>query len=254
MICLCLAHEYLGSVGEGYVYALSVELMAPWAGERIICLGDYARNDDYPDAVQLVIQSWKKAMDAALSGKESTDSKKRYPDFRTHMLGTCRQVDGKDDIVAITDYYNLRHIEVSLTPADKAKCSKLLAGLKTINKFPSERESVLCNISKRVFVRGDAIKDLHNYCQERTNPRDRSPYYGISFAQAMLSQMCWSSDPTCAMALSDSDCERLTRGPWAGDRLEIVTRGILLQRLEWRDVTEEVCNWLEKLWKDSGGC
>lgn len=251
MIYLCLVHEYLGAVGERHVYDISIQLMAPWAGHRIICVGDYARDNDYPSAVRPYVQGWRHEKGTAQAKDTSldSDSEQYESGFYSHMRWTYRRVYDKDDVPFIVKSKIIHPIKNELTPADEAKCTALLAGLRAMDKYPTTRSSVLANLSKREFVRGNAVDDLDKRRQPSELPMGWK-HNGISLAQAMLSQICWSSDHSCALG---TDCDRLTRGPWAGDRFEITTHEVLMQNkdVEWRDVSDEVCKWLEKLWADS---
>ncbi|GBE85499.1 hypothetical protein SCP_0800160 [Sparassis crispa] len=47
-ICLGLTNTALRSVGHKRIQRLIVETTAPWAGYRIVCLGEYMHNDDLP--------------------------------------------------------------------------------------------------------------------------------------------------------------------------------------------------------------
>lgn len=54
ILALCMAHDILGVVGEPYLYECASQIITyfNWAGDRIICVGDYALDDDYPDEIQ----------------------------------------------------------------------------------------------------------------------------------------------------------------------------------------------------------
>nr|VWO96909.1 Homocitrate synthase [Ganoderma boninense] len=99
--------------------------------------------------------------------------------------------------------------------------------------------NVLCNMSKGECVRETALVEL----QSR---------YPVTLAHAALSRICYSQDPSMAMACSEKVEKQLVKGPWAGDRLRIMSADDmppLHGGKEWKDVTEEVNRMLRHLWR-----
>jgi hypothetical protein len=93
---------------------------------------------------------------------------------------------------------------------------------------------VLCNLTKKVYVRTQALDALNLEARGR-----------IGLHQALLCRVCWSSDGSTSMRTSVD----LHRGAWAGDRFEIMTMSSLAARsdLEWKEVSEELANEIEKI-------
>ncbi|KAF8880062.1 hypothetical protein BD779DRAFT_1803146 [Infundibulicybe gibba] len=98
-------------------------------------------------------------------------------------------------------------------------------------------EWVLLNISKRQYVRENAIAHL--------NMADHGPAGCMAhLGHALLSHICWSSQPNGLGCRED-----ICRGSWAGSAFEITT----LDRMEqhggkpWIDVSDEMVGWLEEL-------
>lgn len=87
----------------------------------------------------------------------------------------------------------------------------------------SEVEWVLCNLTKREFIRESTV-----WAHGAEKP--------IGFGEFLLARICWSSDPSCAMSYKG----HIHRGVWAGDRFEITT----MDRMktgegEWKDVGDQ---------------
>ncbi|KAI0694392.1 hypothetical protein C8T65DRAFT_744396 [Cerioporus squamosus] len=80
-----------------------------------------------------------------------------------------------------------------------------------------------------------------------------SPNY-VNLGHALLSRICWSTSTDVGMACDDGYRAQLTKGPWAGDRFCISTLE-LLPELErgrlWTDVTSEVHALLSHVWNNN---
>ncbi|SJL16509.1 uncharacterized protein ARMOST_20035 [Armillaria ostoyae] len=82
------------------------------------------------------------------------------------------------------------------------------------------RGMVLRNRTKRVYVRRDEVL-------EALASREGD------IGNVLLTNISWSDDPSCAMRLD------LSRGAWAGDRLDVVPLNVVETNEEWEDVTED---------------
>lgn len=103
-----------------------------------------------------------------------------------------------------------------------------------VPRYPNPDELILCNLSKGEFVRAAAIPD-------GSSDDAPPPFYWrrrVTLNQALLSQICWSTQPTMLRYSSGND--PLFRGKWAGDRFEVVTMDTIRSYIHWRDVSEEV--------------
>jgi hypothetical protein len=100
---------------------------------------------------------------------------------------------------------------------------------------------VLMNLSKQQYVKSTVASSIL--------PLMDATDAGC-FGQLILSRICWSTDDSCAMHSEGP----LHRGPWAGDRFRIVTLDVFERRTsgeEWKDVSMEAPEWLEKLLSDN---
>jgi hypothetical protein len=113
--------------------------------------------------------------------------------------------------------------------------------------FPSDRPWVLRNLTKREYIRADALALYPDECE--------GPFIGVpgvrpGLGEVVMSRIAWSSD------FSD-ECyygQGITRGVWAGDRFDIRAVGTVDLDGEnefekpWKDVSAEVaretfCTW-----------
>ncbi|KAF8880061.1 hypothetical protein BD779DRAFT_1788734 [Infundibulicybe gibba] len=95
-------------------------------------------------------------------------------------------------------------------------------------------EWVLLNISKRQYVRENAITHLDMMAGHRI----------AHLGHALLSHIYWSSQSHVLGCRKD-----ICRGSWAGDAFEITTLDRMEQHsgVPWIDVSDEMASWLEEL-------
>lgn len=93
----------------------------------------------------------------------------------------------------------------------------------------------LRNLSKRTFVKEPSIRYDSNLVKGR----------GLGHVLAL--RCCWSDDPSAAISISGLDYE-LTRGPWAGDHLDVVVFDEDADwAKQWEDVSQSASNDMKKL-------
>ena len=245
LLCLCFVHELIGELLEDTIYGIYLDWYTPWRESRIACIGDYTNDDDYPSTLQATVTQ-------SLT-REREKAQERHGDTTLQEDHSELDEDGGQFYDLISAYpliypvkYPLLHTAqllgtVSLTPSDKRKYHNLMSAIRQFCEFEDpatdSMQTVLRNVSKGVYVRGDAVFDLHKKIGSR-----------ITFDQVLLSQICWSSDDSCAM---ECDWKRLTRGPWAGDKFEIVRVDLIRDDIQGSDVTDAVLSWVEELWTTS---
>lgn len=234
-IFLCLAHEWLGAIGERRVYEIVLESLAPWAGKRIACVSKYTRDDDWPPQLRPYLDAWGQQL-------EDSGGRNETREFYTFVEKRYRRLHGVPWLYGLMQR---RFKGSNLTVYDMRKCKRLSEGVDKLEKSNRVGPSrVLCNLSKGEFVRESAVEDLRSLVLTGEKERLLS---SIDLGQVLLSMICWASSDWCAMSV---DCKRLSRGPWAGDQFELIELDKLREGMTWRDVTEEVLVWVEELWRD----
>ncbi|RDX57215.1 hypothetical protein OH76DRAFT_1394999 [Lentinus brumalis] len=196
-----------------------VQVSAPWAGNRILCVGEYAQYEDLPATLL-------KAGERAIIDAEIKTRGSRYGGLR--LLGCEENIPFRGAFSYLADF--LRKFK---SDADR-KTFKLVASV----TFPPERTDwVLCNTVKREYVRASALAELAR------KPNDQQPFLPhcrLDLGHALLTRICWSN-----VELPNTPPRmKMHRGPWVGDRFRITTMDRLPSgsnpESEWKDISKEV--------------
>ncbi|KAJ7670589.1 hypothetical protein DFH06DRAFT_1083347 [Mycena polygramma] len=240
LLCLSATCQVLWEVGREHIYRHIAALVASysWVGDRIICVGDYLRNDDIPEKIltpseRTEFSHYVGVLDGYFEGadeEESADSERSLygypfrqtePSFDQHrMLSQC----------GIYDRFDWERIQF---PNEL----DIIIGLFRKHKFAPERPRVfriLRNLTRLQYVRELVLLELSN------------EYPKVGFGEVVLSRICLSSDPSISMAYEGA----LHRGVWAGDRFDIVPAEWLEELGEdpsWTDVSAEVVEEMERI-------
>ncbi len=110
--------------------------------------------------------------------------------------------------------------------------------------YPEDQPWILRNLTTQEYVRSEAIAIKPEYIH--------GPHIDVlGFGEVVLSRICWSTDETCNMMTN------ISRGLWAGHRFDITTfdkhRQSCSGQAEWKDISEEVANEIERIWHDQFG-
>ncbi|KAI0655941.1 hypothetical protein C8Q70DRAFT_404860 [Cubamyces menziesii] len=239
-----------------------------WAYCRLICLGDYA--DDIHDLPPGMLAEEELAkMKVALATHGPSDGESDEPRAETEYYGsvtdaldlvgnpsrpkwrkkdldhTYRRLIAKS--VLETDFrFMERDVLLPIIRASRvlprSSAEQCLWDADTVGEFVLARTKpapeVLCNVSKREFVRHDALPEV---------PKFRN----VTLAHALIVQVLWSPDPSCNFRVAEEYHERISHGPWAGDRFCVTTMATMSELSPgsegWKDVSEEVVKFLDHL-------
>ena len=243
---LCLTCKLMMNVGQRRLHRVTREFFTPWAGCRLICLGDYFRNKKLPPGL-LTDEEKHEIQRAPLKDVEDGAEDRLYLHAEAYykpLFGWGCDAPryeswiGGHAIVskALKPYMPPELIyEDPTIRGDKERYEALsqpgLAGSSAV---------VLCNLTKAEYVRANGL----------TVPCD-----SVWLSHALLSQICWSEQADFAMDLDDATSRKLVHGPWAGDRFCIIKLDVLPELVEgveeWLDVTDEVNALLLDIWNQS---
>ncbi|EJD54144.1 hypothetical protein AURDEDRAFT_180473 [Auricularia subglabra TFB-10046 SS5] len=188
-----------------------------WAGNRLIIAGDYQKPSDLPNGLQ-VDQSW------CLPG---------------------------ETIYRASEYFFNRHYALNmlvfkfLLDSSRSMSNRNLA-TKWICMFDMKgRSEMACptlrNLCKREYAREDVLKRSQ---EEGDHERQ---FKGLSIGDLAAFRICWSSDDSVSMLAPG-----ISRGPWAGDRFDIVDfEHADLQG--WKDVSEELVEEVAEIYAAEWG-
>ena len=112
--------------------------------------------------------------------------------------------------------------------------------------YPEDQPWILRNLTTQEYVRSEAIAIKPEYIH--------GPNIDVlGFGEVVWSRACWSTETDCSMDYTNN----LHRGLWAGHRFDITTldrhKQGSLERAEWKDVSEEIVNHIERIWSKEFG-
>lgn len=252
---LGLQSQHFWNVARRHIQAYCASPCGPWAGKGIICVGEYLEPTDYPP--NILSESEKNELQKGLSESEIWD------DVSTDE-GSTDFVSGPTNLYSLADarYRQSREWEYSLDcrlighaallkewnrlPELRTSqiCSELRYNLSDF--YPEDQPWVLRNLTTQEYVRSEAIAIKPEYIH--------GPNIDVlGFGEVVWSRICWSTETDCSMDYTDN----IHRGIWAGHRFDITTlyrhKQGSLEGTEWKDVSEEVANWVEKIWRKEFG-
>ncbi|CCM04103.1 uncharacterized protein FIBRA_06263 [Fibroporia radiculosa] len=223
-----LTNSILFCIAEKRISKLQCDETASWVGGRIICLGDYMEDDDLPEGMMTKVELEAIHKRAELSGF-GTDDVSTLHDI---ACNTFRNRSWRKSLCGDFHKYSCR-----LSRDERKEFWRLYD---PIHEIEGEIHLwVLCNLSKREFVRADATARL-------TKAESQGPFIQshINFGTVLVSRICWSSDNSTALSYGGP----IHRGAWAGDRFVITTLDRLEASSSFKDITNEALKVLTDIW------
>ncbi|KAJ6488937.1 hypothetical protein C8R45DRAFT_1143212 [Mycena sanguinolenta] len=221
IICLSVTCQPLWEVGRREIYRrLMLLTQAPsWAGDRIICVGEYLQNNDIPDHI--------------LTSEEKEEFTRQRPAPHSERHYTLYSYPFRKLRSGHAEF----SIDEFLIPA-KLPCHVYNSLLSMVN-FPyttsqptKSAMAILRNLSRHQYVRESALG--------RWQARSKK----AGFGEIVISRICRSSYPSASTGY--------THGVWAGDRFDIVSsewlEGLDNDAGLWTDVSEEVLAEILLIW------
>ncbi|KAJ5633587.1 hypothetical protein N7528_001429 [Penicillium herquei] len=224
VLCLSLTSRYFWAVGLSHIEDHIVSSLAPWAGERIICVSDQSDPDEFPPGL--------------LSPAEQEDlvELNHVQDLNAFSIKhTWKKIGGPSLSQQLQEWFKEYESHHRMTSADR---TEIIMGLKPeiLEFYPRNQPWVLRNLTTKEYVRGEAIalKDLFVH----------GPHIDvIGFSEVLLSRISWSSQPVEVGHGKD-----MAHGKWAGHRFEISPLATLKRgsdSAEWVDVSDELLRELD---------
>ncbi|KAJ7196043.1 hypothetical protein GGX14DRAFT_673692 [Mycena pura] len=225
--------QVLWEIGRGEMHRRVVELTGAfsWAGDRIVCVGDYLRNDDIPAS----LLSAEEREDFRVTREENDDdSEDENGDDEERLYYYAWTELHSSKFFPRRDVALDKLLDRCYTTLDETVISQL-CDFKSL-KQPAPR--VLRNFTRQQYVRESAILDLRN--------ENENEYDNIGFGEVVLSRICLSSDPSTNMRYAGD----IHLGVWAGDRFDVVSAEWLVTDAAsgWTDVSNEVLKEVEEIW------
>ncbi len=236
---LGLQSQNLWEVAWRHIQAYFAPSCGPWAGKNIICVGNYSEPTDYPN---ILTESEKKELQKEMSEIDDLEEDER----NLYHLANARYQKVSLWPPSLITYAGELGEWLSLSPYRQSRLFHELNRFEMSNFYPEDQPWILRNLTTQEYVRSEAIAIKPEYI--------RGPNIeGLGFGEVVWSRICWSTDANCAMECTDN----IHRGVWAGHRFDIITldghKQGSLEGTEWKDVSEEVANDLERIWSKEFG-
>lgn len=253
---LGLQTQHFWNVARRHIQAYCASSCGPWAGKGIICVGEYLEPTDYPP--NMLTESEKEELQKGLNESEIWD------DVSTDD-GSTDFVSSPTNLYSLADarYQQVREWQYSLVDRliggavllgewhrlptfRRARICDELRRYKLSDFYPADQPWILRNLTTQEYVRSEAIAIKPEYIH--------GPNVDVlGFGEVVWSRVCWSTETDCSMDYTDN----VHRGLWAGHRFDITTldrhKQGSLEGTEWKDVSEEVANEIERIWRKEFG-
>lgn len=256
VVCLGLTCQTLWNIGrrrmETHVQQIAEEYS--WAGDRIICVGDYLKGGDLPEGVLTDEEIAELSDPASKTVAPADDHETTTPETPASLYRLKGEYASSKDPYMVLSRFHI----------------KLLAGFAwPRTHYPRFNEAdiaifhQLCDENAWNFSTTErpfyALRNLsrHMYVSERAWSQETavSGLGRVWFGHFVLIRICWSSDPGTNLSCRDD----ISRGVWAGDRFDIVAEDDFLDELKespdpvtWKDASDEVFREVERIWEADG--
>ena len=261
-----LISQRMWNVGWPCVQTKGLDLMAPWAGSRIVCMGapvasDYDDKKAPPEC--LLTAEEETVLHEGLENEQWKSQAWNSKDLDPRSGHLLRIVHARARTVQYrVEPYKLLLHPLPNEPNDRlgseqpsvpprsaleeatflppSQLSEILdaLGRNTAQYYPTSENWVLSNLTIRAFLRADGLSAAF---KSRRQSRIDTGWPGLG--EALLCRICWNTG--CAS-------EGFGRGVWAGHRFEICTEKQHVTHSDdrWNDVTNELVSELSVAFKE----
>lgn len=250
VLSLGLTNRYFWSIGRRHIQTYFMSFLGPWAGKRILCVGDYVEAGDHPPG--LFTEDEERSMEnklrqQLLEEEELLGEEEQLMTLAnwTYVYATIRVKFPSTlftQLLSGNDYKQYCRMSYS----DRSEVREIV-NPEFSQFYPKDQPWILRNLKTREYVRSDAIALRPEYIH--------GPNIDvIGFGEVVLSRICWSSDPS--VNINGRKYNRnIHRGIWAGHCFDITTRAQHEERVneEWKDISEEVAKEIANIWESEYG-
>ena len=256
---LSLVSKRLWRIGWAFFQQRAIDFMGPWAGARIICLGDECNPGDWPAG--LLTAKEENVVNGGLDEAEVDPDEGFFPgsgDLLSMVMCRFREINSKvmpfqilldpvpgqaEDLVYSKRFGTWESPRTALDEArhlpksERSQVWSFASGKKMANYYPETENWILRNLTTAEFVQGDKL-----FAAFHRSGRQRGPYLGYpGFGEVVMCRICWSTTRSTVPCAGFNN-----RGVWAGHRFEICTgkSHALKSDSSWRDATSEIVDEL----------
>ena len=253
---LGLQTRYFWNVARRHIQAYCASSCGPWAGKGIICVGEYLEPADYPP--NILTESEKEELQKGLNESEIWDdvwSDEGSTDFVSSPTNLYSLADARYQRVGEWQYSLVNGLigraallgEWHRLPTSRSTpIFNDLPHYELSDFYPEDQPWILRNLTTQEYVRSEAIAIKPEYIH--------GPNIDVlGFGEVVWLRVCWSTETDGSMDYTNN----IHRGLWAGHRFDITTldrhKQDSLERTEWKDVSEEIANEVERIWRKEFG-
>lgn len=214
-----LTNRYFWAVGLSHIEKHIVDSLAPWAGQKIICVSGKSDPHDFPPNIL-----------SATEAEEVKELSKAY-DLNTFSIRhNYKKIGGLPLSQRLLRWFLDYEASHHMGSANRAE---IMMGLKPeiLEFYPRNQRWILRNLTTREYVRGEVIALKDEFIH--------GPQIEIfGFAEVLISRICWSTEPE-----KIGGADNITRGKWAGHRFDITPLAWLKEKHGgegWKDVSNDI--------------
>ena len=260
--CLCISNKLLLAIGLRKLHrALAAR---SWAGDRVILLGDGTSMNDLPESIladggsRLFGCIDARRPEGEDSDDDGGDSISDYSTRQDCLYDSaCAQYTEVHYLlheVNVPDYY----ARLERMWRNRRDEGLFKAVMETKYKDSAYEPKVLCNLSKRQYVREEPLQKLSKELSKNATPMDED-LLRVDLYKVLTIRTLWSTWGESGYT-SPARYPNVHRGVWAGDRFEVMPvesfklpNGRWPPQREWKDVTREVVREMRAIWKAEFG-
>ncbi|KAJ5798386.1 uncharacterized protein N7503_007682 [Penicillium pulvis] len=231
VLSLSLVNRYFWAVGLTHIEDRIVSFLAPWAGERIICVSDDSDPSDFPPGL--------------LSADEQADLAQL---IRVHHIDTFtidnkwKKTGSQSLSQRLENQFKRWEAEHPMSEADR---TEILMGLKPemLEFYPRDQPWILRNLTTKEYVRSEVIALKESFIH--------GPQIDVlGFSEVLISRISWSSRP-----IDVGHGLNLSHGKWAGHRFDIVPLSCVPKSASqgWTDVSNEILREMDLIFTSQKG-
>lgn len=265
LLRLALVARNFWNLAWPYMEKELMGFMAPWAGHRIICMGDVHTADNPPG---MLSEGEEKELASGLTLDEvggcyfTGCDGPRFEDHDTSLSGIVEYrydyLDYLDeDFRSVPEYRGIRNIALNqmheFPESMRSRVLEFSRHRPIEDYYPVGKKWVLRNLTTHEFIRSEVVAG---------NSEHSGPYIdGLGFEHIIMLRIFWASSPnpesdselSSDPKLSKINNRDVTRGIWAGHRLEITTSDRHARSrswgVTWIDISEEAIEDIIQLWR-----
>lgn len=245
--------QYYWTLARECLDEYAVSLFGQWAGEKIVCVGNDVKQDDYPPGMFTAeerdkFRSWTAPADEDYESDEEQGDRPFTLYHFGHSSFYNSQPQPRDPFFQLLEVLTQGFSVQCTLPRIVQTYLREREWERLLDKyFPRDQQWILRNLTTKQFVRAEAIALEPEFI--------KGPFIrGLGFAEVVMSRICWSSSDCIGMLADPID---ITRGVWAGHCFDITTRAKHEDETKggqgWEDASDEVAAELAKIWEGEIG-